>query len=92
MSRPLDGIRVIDLSSGPVGGYATTVLSDFGADVIKVERPGGDSFRDLPAWPLWLRGKRSIEIDLAQSSGRADPNKVHDKEQVMSHHDNDARK
>ncbi|MAI80182.1 MAG: hypothetical protein CL917_14635 [Deltaproteobacteria bacterium] len=72
MSRPLDGIRVIDLSSGPVGGYATTVLSDFGADVIKVERPGGDSFRDLPAWPLWLRGKRSIEIDLAQSSGRAE--------------------
>lgn len=70
MARPLDGRRVIDLSVGPVGGCATTVLSDFGADVIKVERPGGDPFRSLPSWPLWLRGKRSVEIDLAQDEGR----------------------
>ena len=70
MPRPLDGRRVIDLSVGPVGGLATTVLSDFGADVIKVERPGGDPFRSLPSWPLWLRGKRSVEIDLAQREGR----------------------
>lgn len=70
MVRPLDGRRVIDLSVGPVGGCATTVLSDFGAEVIKVERPGGDPFRCLPSWPLWLRGKRSIEIDLEQSAGR----------------------
>ena len=63
-------MRVIDLSLGPVGGLATTVLGDFGADIVKVERPGGDPFRSLPSWPLWLRGKRSVEIDLGKAQGR----------------------
>jgi len=43
---------------------ATMVLSDFGADVIKIERPGGDPFRFLGTSPMWLRGKRSVELDL----------------------------
>ena len=64
MSGPLSGLRVIDLSSGPVGGMATMVLSDFGADVVKIERPGGDPFRFLGTAPMWLRGKRSVELDL----------------------------
>src|SRR5215216_7316697 len=46
------------------------VLADFGADVVKVERPGGDRFRELAASPLWLRGKRSVTADLATSAGR----------------------
>ncbi len=66
----LDGLRILDLSTGPVGGVATTVLSDFGADVVKVEPPGGDRFRELAASPLWLRGKRSIVLDLASADGR----------------------
>ena len=70
MAAPLDDLRVIDLSSGPAGGMATMVLADFGADVIKVERPGGDPFRRLAASPTWLRGKRSVELDLRQSEGR----------------------
>jgi crotonobetainyl-CoA:carnitine CoA-transferase CaiB-like acyl-CoA transferase len=61
---PLTDIRVVDLSSGPVGGIATMILADFGADVIKVERPGGDPFRFVTNAPLWLRGKRSVELDL----------------------------
>jgi len=61
----LDGIRVVDLSSGPVGGFATMVLADFGADVVKLEPPGGDRFRALAASPMWLRGKRSVVLDLA---------------------------
>ena len=35
----LEGVRVLDLSTGPVGGFATAVLADFGADVVKVEPP-----------------------------------------------------
>src|SRR4051812_20074543 len=68
----MQGLRVVDLSSGPVGGMATMVLADFGADVIKVEPPGGDRFRALAAAPLWLRGKRSVVADLTTADGRAD--------------------
>ena len=64
MAGPLDGLWVLDLSSGPVGGMATMVLSDFGADVVKIERPGGDPFRFMGTAPMWLRGKRSVELDL----------------------------
>jgi crotonobetainyl-CoA:carnitine CoA-transferase CaiB-like acyl-CoA transferase len=66
----LAGIRVLDLSTGPVGGSATTVLADFGADVVKVEPPDGDRFRELATSPLWLRGKRSAVIDLSTDGGR----------------------
>ena len=70
MAGPCDDLRIIDLSSGPVGGIATMVLADFGADVIKVERPGGDPFRRLASAPMWLRGKRSVELDLSSHGGR----------------------
>ena len=72
MPQVLEGIRVVDVTSGPVGGMATMVLADFGADVVKVEPPGGDRFRALAASPLWLRGKRSVTADLATDAGRAD--------------------
>ena len=66
MAGVCDDLRVIDLSSGPAGGLATMVLADFGADVIKVEPPGGDPARSQPAAPMWLRSKRSVTLDLAQ--------------------------
>src|SRR5207244_10152201 len=44
-AAPLDGYRVIDLSSGIPGGYATKVLADAGAEVVKVEAPEGDFLR-----------------------------------------------
>jgi crotonobetainyl-CoA:carnitine CoA-transferase CaiB-like acyl-CoA transferase len=66
----LAGIRVLDLSSGPVGGLTTTVMADFGADVVKIEAPAGDRFRALPAAPFWLRGKRSAVLDLTQAGAR----------------------
>ncbi len=46
------------------------VLGDFGAEVIKVEPPGGDLGRALPASPWWLRGKRSVTLDLQTKEGR----------------------
>ena len=70
MPAPLDGINVLDLSQGPVGGTATMVLADFGADVIKIEPPEGDRFRALPASPFWLRGKRSVALALDTEAAR----------------------
>ena len=72
MSSPCDDLRILDLSSGPAGGLATMVLADFGADVVKVEPPGGDPARDEAAAPMWLRGKRSITLDLAPVAGEAE--------------------
>ena len=71
MRSVLEGIRVIDTTTGPVGGFATMVLADFGADVVKVEPPNGDRFRSLASSPLWLRGKRSLTLDLSSGDGRA---------------------
>jgi crotonobetainyl-CoA:carnitine CoA-transferase CaiB-like acyl-CoA transferase len=65
-----DGLRVLDLSSGQAGGIATMVLADFGADVIKVERPGGDPARAQAAAPMWLRGKRSLVLALHEEESR----------------------
>src|SRR5215212_1753802 len=67
---PLHGLRVLDLTLGPAGGIATMILSDFGAEVLKVEPPGGDPFRALAAAPMWLRGKQSMTLDLKTDAGR----------------------
>ena len=68
MSLPLANVRVFDLGAGPVTGLATMVLADFGAEVIKVEPPGGDPFRALPSSPMWLRGKVSLTVDFDDAS------------------------
>src|SRR5438874_12368186 len=70
MAHVLQDVRVVDVTTGPVGGMATMILADFGADVVKIEPPGGDRFRTLAASPLWLRGKRSATLDLAATAGR----------------------
>ena len=70
MGTVLDKLRVIDVSEGPIGGITTTVLADFGAEVIKVERPTGDPWRNLPNSPIWLRGKQSVSLDLQTNDGK----------------------
>lgn len=62
MGGALDGIRVLDLSSGVAGPLAGMLLADNGADVIKVEQPSGDPARRLrnAGFPMWNRNKRSI--------------------------------
>jgi crotonobetainyl-CoA:carnitine CoA-transferase CaiB-like acyl-CoA transferase len=80
MMPPLDGLRVLDLSRVLAGPYATLVLADLGADVIKIERPGmGDETRGWgppyaggeSAYYLSVnRGKRSCAIDLSTDEGR----------------------
>lgn len=52
--RPLAGVRVVDLSSVVMGPTATLALADYGADVIKVEAPAGDTTHQIP--PMRGRG------------------------------------
>lgn len=74
---PLTGMLVLDLGNGAAGPFASTLLADFGADVVKVERPGqGDALRSWDYaggvwWRSMSRGKRSIAVDMATPEGHA---------------------
>ncbi len=70
MKQALEGIKVLDLGYYIAGPYASMLLADQGAEVIKVERPGGDPGRQLSGFVVWNRGKRSITIDLKQKEGQ----------------------
>ncbi len=70
MTQPLDNIVVLDFTTGRAGSVATMVLSDFGAEVIKVEPPEGDPYRQFPQSLLWNRGKKSVVLDLNTPEGK----------------------
>lgn len=70
--RILDGIRVIDCSDAMAGAVAALLLAEAGADVIKVEGPGGDRTRASLGFLTWNRSKRSVVLDLDTPSSRAD--------------------
>ena len=65
----LSGIRVVEFGQYIPGPLLGMLLAEQGADVIKVERPGGDPGRSEPAFATWNRGKRSVELDLKSSEG-----------------------
>lgn len=69
-TKPLDGLRVVDVSQTLAGTLATQLLADFGADVVMVEPPGGSVLRTQPAWPAWGRGKKSVVLDLRGDADR----------------------
>ena len=79
MPGPLHGIRVLEFSLVVAGPMSGVLLSDLGADVIKVEPPGGESLRqaraivpdESKAFQTFNRGKRGIVVDLQQPEGRA---------------------
>lgn len=81
MSGPLEGIRILDITSVIMGPFATSILADLGAEVIKVELPAGDVGRRLgpsrndrmSALTLNLhRNKKSVVLDPSQPEGRAE--------------------
>ena len=76
--RPIEGIRILDMTSVLMGPYATAILSDMGADVIKIEPRGGDILRSAGAsrggsmGGIFLHsniGKRSVVLDLKREGG-----------------------
>lgn len=78
-SGPLSGVRIIDLTAMVMGPYCTQILADMGADVIKVEAPGGDNTRFISVGPesgmggVFVnvnRGKRSVVLDLRSEDGK----------------------
>jgi crotonobetainyl-CoA:carnitine CoA-transferase CaiB-like acyl-CoA transferase len=77
--RPLDGIRVLDLTRLLPGAAATMLLADFGAEVLKVEEPSGDYARHMPplvegegaVFRATNRGKKSIVLDLKTEAGKS---------------------
>jgi crotonobetainyl-CoA:carnitine CoA-transferase CaiB-like acyl-CoA transferase len=69
MPGALHGVRVLDLSWGIAGPLGVLLLAEQGADVIKVEPPGGDPFRDYSGYAVWNRSRRSVTIDLKQPAG-----------------------
>ena len=78
-THALDGIRVLDVTQVMAGPFCAMLLCDMGADVIKVEPPGGDSTRrmpgavgtDSPSFNAVNRGKRGVVLDLKHPDGRA---------------------
>ena len=73
----LDGVRVIDLSRLVAGNTLTQLLGDFGAEVVKVEPPAGDTLRAWQTqgvatdWKLYARNKKSLCLDLKKTEARA---------------------
>jgi len=79
MARPLEGIRVLEMGQLLAGPFAGCVLGYFGAEVIKVEPPGGDPIRGWRVvrdgtslwWASLARNKKSVTLDLGTEQGRA---------------------
>lgn len=75
---PLDGIRVLDFTSFIAGSYGAMLLGDMGADVLKIESPGGDNARhwgpfiegESRMFQAWNRNKRGIAVNLKTEQGR----------------------
>src|SRR4029453_9406144 len=77
MTPTLQGIRVIDAASFLAGPCAATIMSDYGADVIKIEPLYGDGHRRISGaypidytWQLTGRNKRSLALDFTKGAGR----------------------
>src|ERR1700682_1647864 len=76
MSLPLEGIRVIEFPHRVMGPPCGMILADLGAEVIKIEPPGGDKTRNLPGLGIGFfrsfnRNKKSVVLDISTPQGKA---------------------
>src|SRR5918996_1178610 len=69
--RTIRRLRILDLSWGIAGPLGVLLLAEQGADVIKVEPPGGDPFRAYDGYKVWTRSRRSVTCDLKSDAGVA---------------------
>jgi CoA:oxalate CoA-transferase len=77
-ARPLDGVRVLELARSQAGPRGGMILSDLGAEVIKIEPPGGEETRTHPPmvrgqsvyFSVYNRGKKSVCLNLRDSRGQ----------------------
>ncbi|MCP4757047.1 MAG: CoA transferase [Proteobacteria bacterium] len=70
MEQVLEGLRVLDFGQYIPGPYTGMLLAEQGADVIKVERPGGDPYRSEPGFKVFNRSKKGIVLDLKRTECR----------------------
>ncbi|MBO8191634.1 CoA transferase [Streptomyces oryzae] len=68
---PLAGVRVVELAGIGPGPFAAMTLADLGADVVRVDRPGGGALAVAPEYDVTNRNKRSVVLDLKQQAGVA---------------------
>lgn len=94
MYKLLDGIRILDLTTIVLGPYATQLLGDFGAEVIKIEPPSGDLFRTVrpgrsnemgAGFLNTNRNKSSVQIDIKSEQGKSDFYKLVEDADVVVH-------
>jgi len=99
MSLPLEGVRVVEVAQYVAGPLAGSLLAELGAEVIKVEPPGGDAYRQvMPVAPgigryfvPLNRGKRSVVLDLKSDAGRASLARVVATADILVHNSPPAR-
>ena len=70
-SGPLNGVRIVELAGIGPGPFAAMLLSDLGADVVRVERPGGGTAVVPPHLNLLCRGRPNVAVDLKHPDGAA---------------------
>ena len=70
MAGVLSGLKVLDLTWGIAGPMTTMLLGDNGAEVTKIEPPGGDPFRGQLGYKVWQRGKKSAILDLKTAADK----------------------
>jgi crotonobetainyl-CoA:carnitine CoA-transferase CaiB-like acyl-CoA transferase len=95
MTAPLDGVKIVEMTSVVLGPYACQMLGDLGADIVKIEPPGGDTNRNLGPYrkhadmsSLFVncnRNKRSLVLDLKSPRGKAAVLRICENADVVVH-------